>query len=89
MITYGLIIKKRRAMARLIITRCFKSYNINAHIRTLLTVATKYDEEEMLRLLCEKGWDIHKQDGGGDTASITPPDRASRVYKDLAGRGQS
>ena len=36
---------------------------------TLLTVATKYDEEEMLRLLCErKDVDIHKQDGGGDTA---------------------
>ena len=29
----GLISRKRRAMARLIITRCFKSYNINAHIR--------------------------------------------------------
>ena len=57
-------------MARLIITRCFKSYNINAYIgRTPLTAAAIYGEEEMLRLLCErKDVDIHKQDGGGDTA---------------------
>ena len=52
-----LIQRKRRAMARLIITRCFKSYDINAHgggAFTPLTAATRYDDEELLRLLCER-----------------------------------
>jgi ankyrin repeat protein len=58
-------------MARLIITRCFKSYDINAHggICTPLTAAIRYDDEELLRLLCERA-DVlvDKQDGNGETA---------------------
>ena len=58
-------------MARLIITRCFKSYDINAHggICTPLTAAIRYDDEELLRLLCERA-DVlvNKQDGFGHTA---------------------
>ena len=68
---FGLIDRKRRAMARLIITRCFKSYDINLHYIgcTPLSVAAIYGEEEMLRLLCErKDVDINKQDGGGSAA---------------------
>ena len=53
----GLISRKRRAMARLIITRCFKSYDdINAcdSGSTPLTAAVDYGEEELFRLLCER-----------------------------------
>ena len=52
-----LIQRKRRAMARLIITRCFKSYDINAHGSdgyTPLAAAAIYNDEELLRLLCER-----------------------------------
>ena len=51
----GLIDRKRRAMARLIITRCFKSYDIIAGLgETPLLVAALHGEEELLRLLCER-----------------------------------
>ena len=66
-----LISRKRRAMARLIITRCFKSYDINAYGSgfTPLAMAAYRGEEEMLRLLCERA-DVlvNKQDGPGYTA---------------------
>ena len=70
-----LISRKRRAMARLIITRCFKSYDINAcdsgsGVRySPLTMAALYGEEEMLRLLCERA-DVlvNKEDETGYTA---------------------
>ena len=68
----GLISRKRRAMARMIITRCFKSYDINAHSGgrlSPLTIAAFHDEEELLRLLCERA-DVlvNKKDGIGGTA---------------------
>ena len=73
-----LIVRKKRAMARLIITRCFKSYDINAcdgdiyafgGAFTPLIAAIRYDDEELLRLLCERD-DVlvDKQDGNGETA---------------------
>ena len=55
-----LISRKSRAMARLIITRCLKSYDINAHSSgahgsgfTPLAAAALPGKEEMLRLICE------------------------------------
>ena len=59
-------------MARLIITRCFKSYDINASNHagyTPLYVAALNGEKEMLRLLCERA-DVlvNKQEGFGYTA---------------------
>ena len=59
-------------MARLIITRCFKSYDINASnsfTNAPLSFAALYGDEEMLRLLCERA-DVlvNKQDGFGHTA---------------------
>ena len=59
-------------MARLIITRCFKSYDVNAYGaygHTPLIMAAYRGEEEMLRLLCERA-DVlvNKQEGNGDTA---------------------
>ena len=67
-----LISRKRRAMARLIITRCFKSYDINASSGVgynPLTIAAFHGDEEMLRLLCERA-DVlvNKQEGFGYTA---------------------
>ncbi len=66
-----LIITKRRAMTRQVITRCFKSYYLNSHIYygyTPLTAAAVYGEEKMLRLLCERA-DVlvNKQNGHGCT----------------------
>jgi ankyrin repeat protein len=65
-------------MARVIITRCLKSYDINAFSHgasftqygyTPLSAAASYDDEEMLRLLCERA-DVlvNKQEGFGYTA---------------------
>ena len=65
-------------MARVIITRCLKSYDINAFSHgasftqygyTPLSAAAYYDDEEMLRLLCERA-DVlvNKQEGFGYTA---------------------
>ena len=58
-------------MARLIITRCFKSYDINARggVCTPLTAAARYNREESLRLLCERA-DVlvDEQDGYVETA---------------------
>ena len=65
-------------MARVIITRCLKSYDINAFSHgasftqygyTPLSAAASYDDEEMLRLLCERA-DVlvNKQDNIGYTA---------------------
>ena len=45
-------------MARMIITRCFKSYNIDAHNHyeyTPLIAAAEEGEDELCRLLCERG----------------------------------
>ena len=58
-------------MARLIITRCFKSYDINAHgvAYTPLTTTATCGEEELLRLLCERtDVLVNKQDGHGSRA---------------------
>ena len=87
-------------MARLIITRCFKSYDINAHSRggTPLTVATIFCDEKSLRLLCERAdMDADKSDGDGFTplyyASKSQRERErerERMYgahEDLARRG--
>ena len=68
----GLIIRERRAMARMIITRRLKSYDINACDSagyTPLTMAAMYGEEEMLRLLCERA-DVlvNEEDETGYTA---------------------
>ena len=58
-------------MARLIITRCFKSYDINARggVCTPLTAAARNNDEESLRLLCERA-DVlvDEQDGYVETA---------------------
>ena len=68
---FGLIDRKRRAMARLIITRCFKSYDTNAHGSGFapLAIAAFHGEEKLLRLLCERA-DVlvNKEDGMGYTA---------------------
>ena len=67
-------------MARMIITRCFKSYDINASSGVgynPLTIAAFHGDEEMLRLLCERA-DVlvNKQDGIGHTALWTASSRA-------------
>ncbi len=68
-----LIITKRRAMTRLVITQCFKSYDVNTCRQYAFTPLTKtvrrHGREKMLRLLCERA-DVlvNKQDGHGCTA---------------------
>ena len=65
-----LIDRKRRAMATMIITQCFKSYNINAYnhkghtplMYTPLFSTVMYEEPELCRLLCERG-DIDVEKG--------------------------
>ena len=89
----GLIDRKRRAIARLIITRCFKSYDINAHGGgcTPLTSATTWGEggeEELLRLLCQRtDVLVNKQGVGGYTAlyeaTITGYVRWMRILLDV------
>jgi hypothetical protein len=68
---YGLIDRQRRAMARLIITRC-STYDLNANDSrgyTPLTVATFKGEEDLVRLLCSRAdVDINKLNGQGETA---------------------
>ena len=68
-----LILRKRRAMARMIITQCLKSYDINAYDEDGLTPLYRtvmYEEPELCRLLCERGdVDVDKGDKeSGDTA---------------------
>ena len=70
-----LIERKRRAMARMIITKCFKSYDINAYDQNGWTplYSTIYEEPELCRLLCERG-DIDVEKGhmyDGETALHT------------------
>ena len=53
-----LILRKRRAMATMIITQCLKSYDINAYDQnrwTPLHITVMYVEPELCRLLCERG----------------------------------
>ncbi len=71
-----LIYRERRAMARLVVTRCFKSYDVNASCNrwwTSLTMAATCSDEESLILLCERT-DVltNKQDGDGYTALVIP-----------------
>ena len=72
-------------MTRMIITRCLKSYDINAfsgvsftqYGYTPLIKAVLIVEEEMLRLLCERADVlINKQDGIGRTALWAASSRA-------------
>ena len=68
-----LIERKRRAMATMIITKCLKSYDINAYDQygyTPLHHTVMCEEPELCRLLCERG-DIDVDKGhknSGDTA---------------------
>jgi ankyrin repeat protein len=70
---WRLILRKRRAMATMIITQCLKSYDINAYDQnrwTPLHITVMYVEPELCRLLCERG-DVDVDKGhkyGGDTA---------------------
>ena len=60
-----LIERKRRAMATMIITKCFKSYDINAygqHGWTPLKATVVFEEPEFCSLLCERG-DIDVEKG--------------------------
>ena len=81
----GLIFMKRRAMARLMITRCFKGYDINERcgVYTPLVAAAHYDEEEMLRACPQtrQRWNY--------SSPSCLLERACGAYEDLAGRGQS
>lgn len=68
----GLITRQRRAMARMLLTRCTKSYAINiasAQGFTPLMNASRLGEVEITRLLCERD-DIHLEtrDNEGWTA---------------------
>ena len=68
-----LINRKRRAMARMIITKCLKSYDINEYSQngwTPLYCTVMYEEPELCRLLCERGdVDVEK---GNDYYRNTP-----------------
>ena len=60
-----LILRKRRAMATMIITQCLKSYDINAYDQdrdTPLHSIVIYEEPELCRLLCERG-DVYVDEG--------------------------
>ena len=61
---WRLILRKRRAMATMIITQCLKSYDINAYDPygwTPLYRTVMCEEPELCRLLCERGdVDVYK-----------------------------
>ena len=61
-----LILRKRRAMATMIITQCLKSYDINVYGQVgdiPLHFTVIYEEPEFCRLLCERGdVDVDKGD---------------------------
>ena len=69
---YGLIDRQRRALAKLIITRCSLTYDMNAYdgrLYTPLSVATFKGEEELVRMLVgREDVDVNQLNGHGETA---------------------
>ena len=67
---YGLIDRQRRALAKLIITRCSLTYDMNAYdgrLYTPLSVATFKGEEELVRMLVgREDVDVNPQRPWGD-----------------------
>ncbi len=69
---YGLIDRQRRAIAKLIITRCLLTYDMNAYdgrLYTPLSVATFKGEEDLVRMLVgREDVDVNQLNGHGETA---------------------